>query len=692
MRMLEKRATYALTWSESGLIRIRHDLEIFLRGKVHILPPLRRGGPEIDAWLGWGRKASGAHAIKLAERDGTGFLLLEDGFLRSHGLGVNGARALSIVADATGIYYDATAPSDLENILNTGSFSQEEIARAKELIIFLRQEELSKYNIGLPILENPFPADVERVLIVDQTANDASLRFGLADEKTFPAMLEAALAENPHAEIFIRTHPDVLAGKREGALPRIQHKRISWLTDNTHPQDLLRYFDKVYVATSLMGMDALIRGKTVRCFGMPFYAGWGLTQDELVCPRRSARRSLEELVAAAYLRYARYLNPETDELCDAITVARHLAKQRQRVRQWAKLSGKPWKGRVIAFGFNRWKRAQARPFFGDGVQVRFVRTVGQARRLGVSPHDRLAVWGLKDASGLSGLVDELGTPLVRVEDGFIRSVGLGSDFIPPVSLVFDARGIYFNPEQESDLEHILNTCQFSNEILEEAEELTDFIIKYDLTKYNALVREGAELSCSPPTDRQVILVPGQVEDDASIIKGCVEVRTNLALLKQARAENPDAFIIYKPHPDVLSGNRRGKLHLDAARNFCDHVETKADILTCIRHVNSVHTMTSLAGFDALLRGKKVICHGLPFYAGWGLTEDRLPIPRRSRKLSMPELVAGTLLIYPVYVYGNEITSIKPALRHLLRAKENGRYRRWRIARWIFWTLKSFKQT
>jgi capsular polysaccharide export protein len=55
------------------------------------------------------------------------------------------------------------------------------------------------------------------------------------------------------------------------------------------------------------------------------------------------------------------------------------------------------------------------------------------------------------------------------------------------------------------------------------------------------------------------------------------------------------------------------------------------------------------GFEALLRGLPVACHGLPFYAGWGLTEDLAPCPRRGRRLDVDALVAGALLLYPYYV-------------------------------------------
>ena len=78
------------------------------------------------------------------------------------------------------------------------------------------------------------------------------------------------------------------------------------------------------------------------------------------------------------------------------------------------------------------------------------------------------------------------------------------------------------------------------------------------------------------------------------------------------------------------------------------METDLGIISCIEASDSVHTMTSLSGFDALLRGKRVVVFGRPFYAGWGLTEDRLSVPRRARRLTLDELVTGTLLRYPLY--------------------------------------------
>ncbi len=654
----------AISWREHGLWRQKAWLKALLDTEIIIIPPFANP-PTGSAWLGWGRKRSGQRAQALARRHGNSFLLLEDGFLRSFDLGVHGTRPLSIVADSTGIYYDATCPSDLENMLNTAQFTTEELTQAEKVIKVLRREGLSKYNSGLPVPEDAFPEGERRVLVVDQTAKDASIHLGLASEGDFAQMLRDAADENPDATIYVKTHPDVLAGRRRGCLAGGQDtKDIKYIAENWHPHDLLRHFDKVYVVTSQMGLDALILGKEVHCFGMPFYAGWGLTHDRKRCNRRQAQRSLKELVAAAYLRYARYIDPISGRRADFFTVARHIARQKQMHRFWAGLGEKPWSGRVYAFGFSFWKHAMVRPFFGEATQVRFMRSVRQARRAGISPHDRIAVWGLRDPARLQELADELQVPIVRVEDGFLRSVGLGSDFVPPMSLVFDTRGIYFDPSTPSDLEHMLQTVEFSEEQLQEARALREFIVKHGLTKYNLPRHPLPGEVLRKAAGRKVVLVPGQVENDASITRGAGAVRTNLALLQAARVEEPDAFIIYKPHPDVLARNRKGRLHLRRALQYCDHVETRADIITCIEAANTIHTMTSLSGFDALLRGKRVVCHGMPFYAGWGLTEDRCPIPRRTWERNIDELVAAALIRYPRYVWEGNPTRPLRATRKL----------------------------
>ncbi|MEW5944271.1 MAG: hypothetical protein AB1710_10570 [Pseudomonadota bacterium] len=329
-----------------------------------------------------------------------------------------------------------------------------------------------------------------------------------------------------------------------------------------------------------------------------------------------------------------------------------------------------WSGRVFCFGFRYWKHAHVRPFFGEGVRLVFARSAAHARARGVGPADRMAVWGQKDTPELRVLADELGLDLVRVEDGFLRSVGLGADFIPPMSLVFDRRGIYFDPSGDSDLEHLLNHTDFTSELLERARKVRERLDAERITKYN--VEQDAPLRLE--TDgRRVILVPGQVEDDASILKGAGEVRTNAGLLGAVREEHPGAFIIYKPHPDVLARNRNGRVAVEHLHALCDHVETRASVIRCIEACDEVHTMTSLTGFDALLRGKRVVTYGAPFYAGWGLTEDHAALARRTRRLSLDELVAGALLLYPRYwdARAGGFVECETVLDRLVEQRERG---------------------
>ncbi len=689
-------ARYVLDWRNAGLWRNKRDMEIFLGAPVRIrIPGISLRHDALSVWIGWGRKKSGDRARKSARASRGRYLLLEDGFLRSCGLGVNGARALSIVTDSTGIYYDATRPNDLENLLNTGGFSGDEIHTAQQIIKTLRDYRLSKYNNGLPVPSGFFPKEEERVLVIDQTFGDLSLQYGLAGPDVFAGMLQAAVEENPRARIYVKTHPDVLAGRKRGCLPPVKDDNIRWLTENWHPHDLLGHFGKIYVATSLMGLDALILGKDVHCFGMPFYAGWGLTHDRQNCSRRKARRTLPELIAAAYVRYARYLDPETNKRCDFFPAARFIARQGKMTDFWSGTKGENWSGRVFAIGFQLWKQEQIRPYFGEGTKVRFVRSVHAAKKQGISSRDRLAVWGARQPDGLSELENRLGLKAVRVEDGFLRSAGLGADFIPPRSLVFDDRGIYFNPGGESRLDHILNTTDFSVETIKQARELRNVIVERRLTKYNTRREDETPLNLPLARGKKVILVPGQVETDASIILGCGDIRTNLDLLARVRQDNPDAFIIYKPHPDVMAGNRRGRVHLRKALRYCDHVEKRASIISCIEAASEIHTMTSLSGFDALLRGRSVTCHGKPFYAGWGLTRDMLAIPHRARTLTLDELTAGALLLYPLYydpAAGGFIEAKTAAMRlcdERARNKELPRAVGFfvKMLRYAVWTLK-----
>lgn len=315
------------------------------------------------------------------------------------------------------------------------------------------------------------------------------------------------------------------------------------------------------------------------------------------------------------------------------------------------LGAPAWLGeRLIGIGFRGWKQAHLRPMLSQPTgRLHFVPDAAAAAALAPTAADRLLFWSATPPAGVAELAQRTGTPMVRIEDGFVRSVGLGSDLIRPRSLVLDTQGLYFDPSRPSALEQLLNTAHFAPEELAEAARVRAFIVAHGLTKYNHEPREPVRW---PSGGRPVVLVPGQVENDASIRLGCTTVRSNAQLLAAARAASPGAWIVYKPHPDVASGNRPGRLTAPEALAWADHVETQRSVVSCIDACDELHTMTSLAGFDALLRGKRVVTHGQPFYAGWGLTADQVrdgaALQRRQRALQLDELVAGTLLRYPLY--------------------------------------------
>jgi capsular polysaccharide export protein len=318
---------------------------------------------------------------------------------------------------------------------------------------------------------------------------------------------------------------------------------------------------------------------------------------------------------------------------------------------------------VYALDFSFWKRPYVRMFF-HGRPVRFVTRADEVPSGGT-----LIVWGMRDA----GMALPDGVRVLRIEDGFVRSVGLGADLIRPVSWVIDDLGIYYDATRPSRLERIFAETAFDDISLQRAAALRKKIVASGLTKYNV----GAGGWQRPADGRRVILVPGQVETDASIAYGAPEgvctIRRNMDLLRAVRQANPGAWVVYKPHPDVLAGLRVKGIDEDTALRWCDEQVIDAPMGELLGLIDEVHVITSLAGFEALLRGKQVTCYGQPFYAGWGLTTDMAPLSRRTRQLTLDELVAGALIEYPKYVSrkNGKFTTPEQALDELLAWRKQG---------------------
>lgn len=344
---------------------------------------------------------------------------------------------------------------------------------------------------------------------------------------------------------------------------------------------------------------------------------------------------------ASHLLACRYRDPFSGVSCAMEDAVALLSLWRDRIAAN--------RGIVAAAGMAWWKRAEIRRFLWSPRDrpLRFL-PAGTAIRRAARYGGGVAIWPSRVAEDAILLAAERRVPLIRVEDGFVRSIGLGADLVPPLSIAVDRSGIHYDPAGSSDLERLIEAGAFPPALLDRAAALRARIVADRISKYgdagHAIVLPARRPGC------RLVLVPGQVEDDRSVLLGGGAVTGNLDLLRRTRRAEPDAEIWFRPHPDVDAGHRRGGLRDDEAMRYADRVVRAGSMPSVLGSVDAVHVLTSLTGFEALLRDREVVCHGMPFFAGWGLTRDLTEAPaRRRRRASLDELVAATLILYPYYL-------------------------------------------
>ncbi|MEM9370651.1 MAG: capsular polysaccharide biosynthesis protein [Pseudomonadota bacterium] len=604
---------------------------------------VRSGWPGPDGTVGiWGKRPISWRGRFIAAISGADLLTIEDGFLRSAHPSSAGDQTMSICLDDLGIYFETATASRLEALIDGIGEEGATLERARAAMNRLRSSGVSKYT---PVERGtghlPTPG---YVLVIDQTCGDASIPGAGASATTFAEMLSAARHEHPDRPILVRSHPDTRGSRKTGHFSRADLNSREVLLDlPLNPWDVLDGADAVYTVSSQMGFEALIAGKPVTCFGRPFYAGWGLTDDRMVSVRTHKARSLEQIFAAAYFNYCIYYDPFTDRLIPFEEVLELLAGQ-------VKLRAlEPSGNRLILHGFRAWKRRHSLRFSQVYREApKFVDDEAAAIDMAAADGAHLWFWASRSSEESIENAAKIGARAWNVEDGFLRSVGLGAELVAPASLVFDDLGIYYDPNRPSWLERLIaEAATFPNDDarIVRAAALRATLGRLQLTKYNT----GTKQEIRPPDEARVILVPGQVEDDASIRLGAPGVSTNLGLLHAARRANPDGWIVYKPHPDVEAGLRVGAIDRADVKALADEIAVDASAAYLIDQADEIWTMTSLMGFEGLLRGKSVTCLGLPFYAGWGLTTDHIDCPRRTARPRIDALVWASLIAYPRYV-------------------------------------------
>jgi capsule polysaccharide export protein KpsC/LpsZ len=280
----------------------------------------------VDLYVQWGiterpekeRQAQAQRAL------GRPRVVVEDGFIRSLDIGLSGEPALSIIIDDTTAYYDAgSRPSRLERLLQDGaSLTRAEQTRASRVMKQIVSARVSKYNHAPDMPVQLGTEGRPKILLIDQRFGDQSIVAGLADETTFERMLTDAIQQYPDHDIIIKQHPDAIKGGKSSyysdeRLKALQYvKHVYPINFDINPYALFAIVDKIFVATSGMGFEALMAGKEVHCYGVPFYAGWGLTIDHQDFPRRSRKRALKDVFHFAYIESSRYYQPELARVCE----------------------------------------------------------------------------------------------------------------------------------------------------------------------------------------------------------------------------------------------------------------------------------------------------------------------------------------------------------------------------------------
>jgi len=596
-----------------------------------------RGLPEgnADLVIVRGTSLRSWFANLMANYFGRRAIWVEEPFLCTAQSGPPRMPLLGLMIDRKGAYFDTSQASELEDMLNHSELDSAPLqARAKRALQLYRSLTLS--NSTALGANSAFKLN-NYVLVVDQPRNDISIRCGGANAESFARMLAAAKTENPQSDILVTSPPKTILRQNSGHFSLDDTgPRVRFVSRSIPEFSLINNANKVYCVTSPTGFNAIIFGHRPRIFGRPFYGGWGLSDDERSYKRRPKARTKLELFIATMLLYPKWFDPYRNELCSFETAILNL---KSLTEAWLQD-----RDGYTMLGIRRWKRGPLRRFFYNaGNNLGFVRL----RTPKVAKIDRGLVWAGQETPQLRTYFAKNGRILLRLEDGFIRSRGLGADLVPPMSLVVDDLGIYYDPSRESRLENLLNASDnLDGNSLMRAGALRELLIDAEVSKYNTGTPARTD---NIPAGRERILIPGQVEDDASIKLGAGNIRRNLELLRITRQQNPDAFILYKPHPDVEAHLRPGHVPQEDALRFADMVLNDIDAISAINACDKVCTITSLLGFEALIRGKHVTCHGLPFYAGWGQTTDLGPTTtRRTARPSITAMIHCVLIAYPRY--------------------------------------------
>ncbi|WP_420604666.1 hypothetical protein [Methylobacterium sp.] len=249
-------------------------------------------------------------------------IYIEKGFIGFYGYDDISAPPLSVFVDDMGPLNGHQNINRLHSILNSDyELTSSETDLVKQFIKVIVSNKFSSDLGAIQLDLNHLRTRDRGILLVykgesTDTEESRSTRF-----EHFLEMVYNACRNEKDADILISFSP----GVTDDASTDTVYSSIKWLLrlqDNikivphrTNSYSMFEVADEVWTLSSIIGFEALLADKVVRCFSPTFYSGRSLTIDEPVLPHHPTERTVYEIFYAAYVMQSRYFNPSTGKKC-----------------------------------------------------------------------------------------------------------------------------------------------------------------------------------------------------------------------------------------------------------------------------------------------------------------------------------------------------------------------------------------
>lgn len=549
------------------------------------------------------------------------------------------------------VYYNFKKESNIESLLRSNWIPLEQDWNTANLALqMINKYGITKYSEYPPVPDSVIlSASNQNILLVDQPVDDDSVLLGSANEQTFNDMLLYAFDNYQYANIYVKLHPDTIDGKKEGYLKNLlkkhglnDHPSIHVIDYHCNITSFFHFVQEVFVVSSQVGFEALLRNKNVRCFGMPFYSGWGLTNDMQVLTDPRPQRSTIDIFVALVLQYTLYLNPFTNKKGTILDVLEYIALQQRHSNR----------KNVVFYNteFSEFKNIDVLLNTDKKNDV----LITKSKKLQKHVDDFI----LTDKKVTFKEVESLKYRAFLAESFlFPRSY----DPQDVMSLIVDHNGPYYDPKSQSDLDYMLTHESYTEYEKSCANKFIEAVkLKYLIDAKNHLY--GNVMIEKKESGKKTIFVPGQLENDEfTFAGGDVVIPSDYELLIAICQKVENCLIIYKPNEGskIKKLTDLGRGGLISLNTFMQEkknkivIEHEASNSCCIDAADEIHLLNHNCGIEAIIKGKKVVTYGLPFYGGLGLTEDRQEYPRAKRNINLEEFALATCMLYPRYKIPNQ---------------------------------------